>query len=395
MKWLRLALASCLTLILCSRSQAQQPPPESPRVLVTDSGVTTAVIGPGAPAHTIGLQGHRQVITLDTGARTYGLRYVVARDPRNPQAAIPGEGYIGMPQPVDCNWYGGGFFDVQLNGQSVGKTFIHSLTGRSSAGRGTADFVFDTSQVVVRVRFVAQAGGDCLYAQVLLEPKVEIKSVRVAVRCYPSAFVSDADRHVLTPQRDLAQGERAELDVAHEWWTLYYDRIYDAGYVSATHSGVGPCAALWIPGQTEKAGFTVGSYGIETMLTLKPVQRDFRFVFFDYAGQKNEAAKADLRRRAPALLQELTTFAFTDPSLANWPLPQKQAEIRQALVSLPTAKEAAAQYERWAHELAVQLKLIHSGSAGAIMAEANAARTIADWERGLPALKLQALLNEI
>jgi hypothetical protein len=45
--------------------------------------------------------------------------------------------------------------------------------------------------------------------------------------------------------------------------------------------------------------------------------------------------------------------------------------------------------------LAAQLKLVRTGSAGAIMAEAEAAKTIADWERGLPALKLQALLNEI
>jgi hypothetical protein len=391
MKGLRLAVPSCLALILCSPSQAQTPPP----VLVTDSGVQTAVIGPGAPAHTVGLQGHRQVIVMDTGAQTYGLRYVIALDPKNPQAAIPGEGYIGMPQPVDCNWYGGGFFDVQLNGQSIGTTLIHSLTGRSSEGRGTADFVFDTSQAVVRVRFVALSGGDCLYAQVLLEPKVETKSVRVAVRCYPSAFVSDADRHVLTPMRDLAQGERAELDVANEWWTLYYDRIHDAGYISPTHSGVGPCAMLWLPSQTEKAGFTVGSYGIETVLTLKPDLRDFRFVFFDYAGKKNEAANADLRGRAKTLLQKLASFAFTDPSLANWPLPQKQAEIQRALASLPGDKEAAAQYERWAQELAAQLKLVHSGSAGAIMAEANAARTIGQWERGLPELKLKALLNEI
>jgi hypothetical protein len=300
-----------------------------------------------------------------------------------------------MPQPVDCNWYGGGFFDVQLNGQSIGTTLIHSLTGRSSGARGTADFVFDTSQAVVRVRFVAQAGGDCLYAQVLLEPKVEIKSVRVSVRCYPSAFVSDADRHVLTPARDLAQGERAELDVANEWWTLYYDRIYDAGTISPTHSGVGPCAMLWVPSQTEKAGFTVGSYGIETVLTFKPVLRDFRFVFFDYAGKKNEAAKTDLRGRAQTLLQELASFAFTDPSLGDWPLPQRQAEIQQALALLPGDKEAAAQYERWGQELAAQLKLVHSGSAGAIMAEANAARTIGEWDRGLPALKLKALLNQI
>jgi len=40
--------------------------------------------------------------------------------------------------------------------------------------------------------------------------------------------------------------------------------------------------------------------------------------------------------------------------------------------------------------LAAQLKLVQAGSAGAIMAEANAARTIGQWERGLPALKLKA-----
>jgi len=387
----RLTAASCLVLLLDSLSPAQTPP----QVLVTDSGVQTVTIGPGAPAHTIGLQGHRQLITMDTGALVYGLRYVIARDPKDPQAAIPGEGYIGMPQPVDCNWYGGGFFDVQLNGQSIGRTLIHSLTGRSSGNRGTVDFVFDHSQAVVRVRFVAQAGGDCLYAQVLLEPKVEITAVRVAVRCYPSAFVSDADRHVLTPTRDLAQGQRAELDIAQEWWTLYYDRIYDAGHISPTHRGVGPCAVLWPPGQTEKAGLTVGSYGTDTLFTLKPALRDFRFVFFDDAGKTNAAAKAGLRERGKSLLDELTAFAFTDPRLADWPLPQKQAEIRRALASLPEDKEAGAQYDRWARELAEQLTLVRSGSSGAIMAEADATKTIGQWDRGLPALKLKALLNDI
>jgi len=391
MKMFRLIVASTLALILSSLSPAQEPP----QVLVADSGVRTVTIGPGAPRHVIGLQGHRQTIVMDTGARTYALRYAVALDPNDPQAAIPGEGYIGMPRPSDQNWYAGGFFDLWLNGMSIGTTLIHSLTGRSLGSRGTADFVFDTSQAVVRVRFVAKAGGDCVYAQALLEPKQEITSVRVATRCYPSAYVSDADRHVQTSRRDFAQGERAVLDVANECWTLYYDSIYDAGYVGPTRHGVGPCAMLWVPGQTEKAGFTVASYGIETVFDLKPTLRDFRFVFFDYASSKNEAAKADLSGRAQTVLQELTTFAFTDPSLANWPLPQKQAEVQRALASVPEEKETAAQYERWGRELAAQLKLVRSRSAGAIMAEANAAKIIGQWERGLPALKLMALLNEI
>lgn len=391
MKRLHLTAVSCLSLILSSPSSGQ----EQPQVLVTDSGVQTAKIGPGAPAHVIGLERHQQTIVMDTGAHTYGLRYTVARDPKDPQAAIPGEGYIGMPQPSNQNWYAGGFFDLRLNGKSIGSKLVHSLTGRSSQGRGTADFVFDASQAVVRVRFVAKPRGDCVYAQVLFEPKQEITTVQVATRCYPSGYIQDGQRHVQTATRDFAQGDHAVLDVEREWWTLYYDRVYDAGYIGTTRSGVGPCAMLWIPGQTQKVGFTVGSYGIETVFDLKPTAREFRFVFFDYAGRKNETAKADLRGRAKPLLDELTTLAFTDPSLANWPLAQKRAEIQQTLASLPEDKKAVAQYGRWSQELAAQLELIRSGSVGAIMAEANVATIISQWERGLPALKLKALLKKI
>jgi hypothetical protein len=384
----RLCLAAAaLLFVVCPTARAQ--------VLVADSGVERSQIGPGAPAHTIGLERHQQTITLETGRQTFGLRYVVAHDAKRPQVAIPGEGYLGMPRPVDCNWYAGGFFDLQINGRSIGTTPVASVSGRSSPGRGTADFVFDAPPAVVRIRFVAQAGGDCLYAQVLLEPKTPITSLAVVVRCYPSAFTSDGDRHVLTAVRDFKQGQRAALDVAREWWTLYADRVYDAGYVAANHRGVGPCAVVWLPGQTEKATFTVGSYGTDTRFQLKPGRRDVRFVFFDYAGQKNAAARADLARRAAGLVDELGRFAFTDPALAQWPLAAKQAEIRRVLAAVAADASTAAQYQRWAEQLARQLPLLRDAATGAIMAEAAAAQTIAAWEQGLPALKLKALLNGI
>ena len=43
----------------------------------------------------------------------------------------------------------------------------------------------------------------------------------------------------------------------------------------------------------------------------------------------------------------------------------------------------------------LSLVLIGGTSLAQDVAEANAARTIAEWERGLPALKLNALVNEI
>ena len=132
MKYLRLMAVFCAAFILAGLSQAQEPLQKPPEVLVSDSGVETRTIGPGAPPHTIGLQRHSQTITLDTGVQIYALRYVVARDPDDQQAAIPGEGYIGMPRPAGCNWYAGGFFDLRINGQSIGKRLVHSATGRSA-----------------------------------------------------------------------------------------------------------------------------------------------------------------------------------------------------------------------------------------------------------------------
>jgi hypothetical protein len=379
-----MAVVSCLVLILSSPSPAQPP-----QVVVTDSGT----LGPGAPRHVVGLKHHQHTIVMDTGARTYALRYRIGLDTNNPPALIPGGGYIGMPRPVDQNWYANGFFDMRINGQSLGTTLIHSLTGRSSGDRGIADFVFDTERAVVRLRFVALAGGDCVYAQALLEPKAEIGSVMLDTYCYPSAYVGDSDRHVRTATRDFAQGEKAELNLTNEWWMLCYDSIYDAGYFGqaafgAVRKGRGPCAMLWLPGQTEWAKFTIHNSRVISTFAFIPTSRDFRFIFFDYADTKNEAAKSDLQARGQTLLEELSTFSFSNPGFADWPLQQKQAEIQEVLASAPENKKAAAQYEQWGRELAAQLKLAGSGAAGAILAEANAAGTISQWEHGLRVLKL-------
>ena len=369
--------------------------PSPPQVLVTDHGAHTSIARPGAPAHIVGLPRTVHAIVMDTGVRDYGLRYVIAHDDKRPGVAIPGEGYIGMSRPADCNWYGGGFFDLWINGKSIGSTPIHSLVGRGVGKRGCVDFVFDTPLSLVRIRFVALAGSDALYCQTLLEPRTEVKSLRLLVRCYPSAYVSNSDRHVLTPTRDLAQGERAELDLASEWWLLYYDRVFDAGHISPSRTGVGPCSVLWPGNQADKVGFTVGSYGTDTAMELKPGLRDFRFVFFDYKGTKNEVAMAGLRQRAAGLLRELASFSFTDQDIANWPLDLKRQQIAQVLATMPGEQEAVARYRKWAVELAERLAVVQSGSPGAVMAEAEAASIIRQWERGLPELKLKALLEGI
>ena len=384
------SIAACTAAVALSTAFAQSSPPQ---VLVTDYGTHTSIARPGAPRHIVGLKRLDHRIVMDTGVREYGVRYLIAHDDKRPGVGIIGEGYIGMPQPADCNWYGGGFFDLQINGKTIGTTPIHSLTAHRAGNRGQVDFVFDTALSVVRIRFVTIADSDVLYCQALLEPKTEIKSLRVTLKCYPSAYITHFHRRVLTPVRDIAQGERVDLDLAREWWLLYYDRVVDAGHASATRTGVGPCSVLWPGSQATKVAFTVGGYGTRTAMDLKPQRRDFRFIFFDYAGTKNATAIADLRKRADGLLRELPTFPFTDQAIAKWPLAHKQRQIAQMLAKMPD-EQAAAQYREWAAKLGKLLKLVQSRAAGAIMAEAAVAGIIQQWDKGLPELRLKALLRE-
>jgi len=385
----------CLGAFLAGLAVWAQGPEKPAEVLVSDYGAKKSLAGPGAPVHIIGLERHSHEIALDTGRKLYSLHYVVALDKNRPGVAIVGEGYIGMPRPAAANWYHGGFFDCQINGQSLGTTPVNEFSGQSAGQRGYVDFIFDAPQAVARIRFMAVAGEEVLYAQALIEPKEEIRSLRVILRCYPSAFVTDGERHVLTPRRDLVQGQRADLDITQEDWLLFYDRIYDAGYVTPTHTGAGPCAVLWLPRQALKVSFAVGSYGTDTVMDLQPQQRDFRFIFMDFAGTKNAVARQDWQTRADAWRQKLANFNFTDPRLLAWPLQAKQAELQQLLERLPPETQKAAQYERWSAELAAALQILQAGGPGAIKAEAQAAKIISAWEQGLLELKLQALLNEI
>jgi hypothetical protein len=349
---------------------------------------------PGAPAHVVGLERISHDIEMNTGAKTYGIRYCVARDEKRPGVAIPAEGYIGMPKPSNQNWYSGGFFDVLINGESVGTTPAETVVGRSVDDRAYVDLVFDAPAAVVRVRFLTLAGDDALFCQLLLEPKTEVSSLVVALRCYPSAYISHAGRHILTPVRDLKSGEHGQLDPASEWWTLYYDAVYDAGYAGPARTGVGPCAALWQPGQVTAADVVVGNYGNDTRLTLNPDVRDARFVFFDFAGTKNADAMQELRERAPALRAQAATLSFTDPSLLDWPLADKQAEADRLVENAGDDGEAA-RYREWGDTLTKQLALVRAGGQGAILAEAIAVTIIEEWEKSLPELKLKALLKRI
>ncbi len=379
--------------ILTSAAQAERHEPK--RVMVIDRGVTERIIGPGAPAHVIGLWGRYHEMDIDTGRVLYGLRYGAAVDEKLGGEAQPGEGYIGMVRPTNANWYHGGFFDLIINGRSIGTSIPEPLYGLGGPERGHVDFVFDTPQAVVRVRFVGRRDDNLLLCQVKLEPKEEITQMRLALRNYPSAFSSSADRRIETALEEIPQGENRDIDPAAQWWALYYDTILDLGGTDGVRTGMGPCAALWVPGQTASGRLNAGGYSCDTNFELKPGLTDYRFIFFDFRGIANADAQAEIHERAETLLQELVSYDFTNRDVVQWPLEQRWNTVTKLCDGLEDGEEMRAKFEDWYNYLEPLLRTMQAGESGAIISEAAVSRIIHEWESSEPELKLKALFEEI
>ena len=79
------------------------------------------------------------------------------------------------------------------------------------------------------------------------------------------------------------------------------------------------------------------------------------------------------------------------PGLREWPLEEKRAEIERVLATMPEEQEMAANYQQWASSLSAPWG--RALSRRAIMAEAEAARIIAEWEAACRSFGCADLLN--
>jgi len=144
-----------------------------------------------------------------------------------------------MTRPADCNWYGGGFFDVQINGRPSARRSSHSLSGRSSEGRGTVDFI------LTRPRPWFACGSSRTGRRLPVHASVAgtqgTDHIRAGTRALLPLGVCHDGR---TPCADVGArpqtGRTADLDVANEWWTSTTTGSMTRDNTALGQTGVGP-----------------------------------------------------------------------------------------------------------------------------------------------------------
>lgn len=286
-------------------------------------------------------EGHtfrEQTASFSTGVREYGISYKACVDPAHAPDVGLLEGYIGMPVPTSCNWYHSGFLFVEINGRDLGPTPLSTMLISEDGKRAMVDLVWHAQVADVRVRFLALPAHDNLLCEVALEPREEITSLTVKLRCYPSYFTSwnkrDGARRVRTPSALVEQGKAQTLSASENWYGVYYDEVFDV----ARGEGEGPCAMMLLPDEASWVSISPGGYSVETAIAYPPETRRLHLAFWDFKGVENAAALERITGRADADRDELKSTDFTPATVAEFDIVAVREQLQQALASAEVRK---------------------------------------------------------
>lgn len=332
-----------------------------------------------------------QAFRFALGERRYRVRYTVKLDPAQPDRAFPSEGYIGLPVPCSCNWYHSGFLFVIVNGHDIGPTKLHRGYVSESGSRAIADLVWDAPPAVVRIRFTGLPNDDKLLCEIALEPKEEIKSIALTLRCYPSFFTSwhkrNGDRKIMTPSATFNQGEKTGGPVEQHSYAVYYDTIFDV----AKGEGDGPCAVMLSPEAMRTVQFDIGSYAVTTNIACDPQARSLRLAVWEFPKVANETVLTSFRERAAGWATDLRDFDFASSVVRSFDPKAELAELDRLSQPLEVRKTLGARADEYRER--IEALAAPTGDIG-ILQQAELLSFLAEYREFLWELKLAALIAD-
>lgn len=347
---------------------------------------------PDHPGHLF----REQEARFNLGRAAYTIAYKACVDPAHEGKVAPLEGYIGMPAPASSNWYHSGFLFIRLNDKDIGTTPLHAMLVAQRGERAILDMVWQDEIADVRVRFLGLPDRDHLYCEVALEPKQDITSIMIELRCYPSFFTSwhkrDGARRIRTPAMLIEQGQSATVSAADNWSAVYYDEVFDV----ARGEGEGPCAMLLVPDEANEVTFSPGSYAVDTRISFAPEARSLRFAFWDFKGLPNAEALARISDAGAALREELAALDFTPAAVAAFDVAAVKAELERALqseVARETLGDRLVEVQTWLERYAPALE--ERPDVASIEAETHLLRSIDRYHDFMWEVRLAELISDL
>jgi len=261
-------------------------------------------------------QPKRRTLRLESALTGYVLEWKAAVMPNGDvyPTNIPSAG-IGMTRPSEPNWFAGGFFNVEVNGMSLGNTIPEFEVVEISQQRQGIRGVWQLDYADVQIVF-SMLEDDALMLDGTVTPTGKNPhTLKIELRCIPSAGQHNWDQAVMdkwlmTAVRDDRHGAVPYLNLDKEHWLLFYDKINDYPFVNKGQPGVntdakGPCALLLEPENVRWAHINLTNYFIPTFIHYRKGTRRFRLAFYDMYRVTNDAAIRYFKERGEELFEKL------------------------------------------------------------------------------------------
>ena len=226
-------------------------------------------------------------------------------------------GGMGVGIGPSCGvWYLGDTTRIFINDRNIfAEIEAVGMVWESGHDMAGVRLEWEIPEADVSLHVAVPGDGPTAFVQYLVEPKQEIRSIRILLRCFPGAYAGGPEglpshRWIHTPSRsvEVRRGEpgRTLAFSGRDEWVFYADRYHDP----ALARGFGPAGLVLAPDQEVAGEVNVAAYGVDTWLICPPRTTRVRFALHAFPRLPNERALAALAHLADADRRALSALRF-------------------------------------------------------------------------------------
>jgi len=281
-----------------------------------------ARIFPQQKGHSYGMERVvKRALFLSSPFTTYNLQWKarIGTNGKVRSISVP-SACIGIAGPSLLNWLASGFFDVKVNGVSIGNRVPEFKVVQLGENKDAIQARWSLDDVDVQITFSLLDDDGLLVDGTVSSKNKAGRELELSLFAIPSlgssdVWKDDVDKWLVTAQREVPFGKSYMIQPEKEPWVLFYDRRNDypksVRRNGRTQSAEGPCGFVLAPESVDSVQFLTTVRFVRTRIRYKKGTERFRVAVYDMNKTKNADAIRYFKQNGKEVLKNILSETRT------------------------------------------------------------------------------------
>lgn len=220
---------------------------------------------------------------------------------------------LGMSRPSESNWFKNGFFNLEVNGMSLGYAKPEFKAIDLSKDRQAIEGFWKLDYADVKITFSLTKNGALLMDGSIIPKGKKPNTLRIETYCVPSAgnwnwSPESMEKCLMTSLGEYNKTSVPYINTQKEHWLLFYDKINDYPFVNKNekwpNESKGPCVLMAAPENIAWMQVNMSNRFITTLIHYKKGTKRFRLAFYDLNKTTNKQAIDYFQKNGERLYKE-------------------------------------------------------------------------------------------